>query len=596
MAKPRDRSRILTRVTAVAGGLAGLWFAQLLAGFLGPLAVVALFAGPTAGALAGRALGRSAGTTDGALRRVPTALALAFSGGFVGSVAGFVLGFAIAGASFIDGSHIEPATVSVVWAGFGWFTGIAFATGLTRGAPPPSQNEAWALRAVALGFLIAGVVVARWVPTLDNPPPDVTLIPLQRAIRLGAALAAVTLLVLAQRAILRRTAAAAGLVASVLILAAVASLLPARGTSIADLTAVGGTLFFTADCGLWTSDGTGSGTVLVKEIDPVPGGFCPFELTNVQGTLYFTAHDELGAGLWSSDGTEAGTVLLKETGPVGGLQLVDVGGVLFFVIRDGGSASQLWTTDGTDVGTVLVRSFDRPLSELMNVGGTLFFRKGEQGIDSPLWRSDGTEAGTSVVESDAMGAVWWDRERSVNIGGTAYLGEWDGASGEELWKSDGTEAGTRLVRDIVPGKGSAAPADLTDVGGTLFFRARDVSGGWGLWASDGTEAGTGLVMRVDRGMPGSLPLDLTNVGGTLFFRVDDPRDEQAGELWTTDGTVTGTMSIKHFSVEGDWEGGFGPSELTSVGETLFFVASDGIDGIRLWVSDGTEAGTVPVSG
>ena len=59
-----------------------------------------------------------------------------------------VLGFAFTGESFIDGSHLEPATVSVVWAGFGWFTGIALATGLTRGAPPPSRTEAWALRAV----------------------------------------------------------------------------------------------------------------------------------------------------------------------------------------------------------------------------------------------------------------------------------------------------------------------------------------------------------------------------------------------------------------------------------------------------------------
>src|SRR5262249_38132291 len=63
------------------------------------------------------------------------------------------------------------------------------------------------------------------------------------------------------------------------------------------LTNVGGTLFFAANDGthsleLWKSDGTAAGTVLVKDINPSTafgGGSSPFELTAVGGTLYFTA-------------------------------------------------------------------------------------------------------------------------------------------------------------------------------------------------------------------------------------------------------------------------------------------------------------------
>src|SRR6185436_16490423 len=37
-----------------------------------------------------------------------------------------------------------------------------------------------------------------------------------------------------------------------------------------------------------------------------------------------------------------------------------------------------------------------------------------------------------------------------------------------------------------------------------------------------------------------------------------------------------------------------PQELTDVGGTLFFTAEDGVDGRKLWKSDGTAAGTVVV--
>src|SRR5262249_58532624 len=92
------------------------------------------------------------------------------------------------------------------------------------------------------------------------------------------------------------------------------------------VTAVGGTLFFTANDGvngeeLWKSDGTEAGTVLVKDINPGSAfgygyGSRPYELTAVGGTLFFTADDGAhGRELWKSNGTEAGTVLVKDNNP-----------------------------------------------------------------------------------------------------------------------------------------------------------------------------------------------------------------------------------------------------------------------------------------
>ena len=69
-------------------------------------------------------------------------------------------------------------------------------------------------------------------------------------------------------------------------------------------TAVGNTLYFTADNGtngreLWKSDGTASGTVLVKDINSGSNSGSPYHLTAIGTTLYFRASDvAYGTELW----------------------------------------------------------------------------------------------------------------------------------------------------------------------------------------------------------------------------------------------------------------------------------------------------------
>ena len=61
------------------------------------------------------------------------------------------------------------------------------------------------------------------------------------------------------------------------------------------ITDVNGMAFFAADGGtngteLWMSDGTETGTVLVKDINPGSGGSFPSQLTNLGGTAVFRRH------------------------------------------------------------------------------------------------------------------------------------------------------------------------------------------------------------------------------------------------------------------------------------------------------------------
>jgi len=83
------------------------------------------------------------------------------------------------------------------------------------------------------------------------------------------------------------------------------------------------------------------------------------------------------------------------------------------------------------------------------------------------------------------------------------------------------------------------------------------------------------------------PSNLTAVGNALFFTAAKGVNDT--ELWRSDGTPGGTAMVKDISA-----GSANPHELTNVNGTLYFIASDDTHGEELWRSDGTEDGTVMV--
>ena len=342
-------------------------------------------------------------------------------------------------------------------------------------------------------------------------------------------------------------------------------------------------------------------------------GSSPAGLTDVDGMLFFTASDARGSALWRSNGTAGGTVLLKRLGSEGyyedyGAAMVGVDGTLFFTVEDDGN-SELWRSDGTRAGTVRVKRFpssdsdgygsDGP-SDLTAVGDTLFFTASDDVHGEELWRSNGTRAGTVLVKDIRPGNddgggyddYSYGPDDLTAVGDTLFFTADDGVRGQEVWRSDGTKAGTVLVKNIRAGSYGSYAEGFTAVGDEVFFRARDGVHGRELWRSDGTSAGTDLVEDINPGGVSANPDGLAGVGDTLFFSAENGTEGR--DLWTSDGTAAGTVLVKEFASTGDDYDEYGIQEIVPVGDTVFFGADDGVHGLELWSSDGSEAGTVMV--
>jgi len=167
----------------------------------------------------------------------------------------------------------------------------------------------------------------------------------------------------------------------------------------------------------------------------------------------------------------------------------------------------------------------------------------------------------------------------------------DGIVGQELFVTDGTAEGTILFKDINP-TGSSDPHDMTVVNGVYYFAATDGLTGIELWKSDGTATGTVLVKDIYTGENSSSPSSLTALGNTLYFTAND--GTHGKELWKSDGTIAGTVMVKDIGIDNNPYYQPFPEELTVMGKILFFNVDDGVNGVMLWKSDGTEAGTVMV--
>jgi ELWxxDGT repeat protein len=225
---------------------------------------------------------------------------------------------------------------------------------------------------------------------------------------------------------------------------------------------------------------------------------------------------------------------------------------------------------------------------LFPVGKHVFFTAtdGSRGFfPGELWATDGTAAGTRRLPPAEVVAFL------TSVGDLLFFQD-----AERLWRSDGTPGGTFPLANAV----TSSTGDLRDsqifatLGGTLYWLAYGAVAGstaphQQLWRSDGTVAGTFMAADAGAGVisyGGSTPIVPQTAGGRLFFPAPEPAPNSTwSDLWVSDGTAAGTVPLTAFTQQL-------VTLALAAGDRLFFIAQhDPTAAAQLWVTDGTRGGT-----
>lgn len=325
----------------------------------------------------------------------------------------------------------------------------------------------------------------------------------------------------------------------------------AMSNEFEDMLEVNNILYFNATHALWRTDGSiGEGVEIKKFVSLGP-------LQDLNGSVVFAADDGAsGVELWKSDGTLSGTVLIRDINPGANSswpELLTIVGDQIFFVSTNDKGKELWRTDGTSGGTIMVEDIFRgPESsnptKLIEHNNKLFFVASTKKNGTELWSSDGTRGGTRIVKDIFKGSGNSNPSNLTVAGSWLYFSAETEEHGNELWTTNGLPAGTKLIQDVFPGPESSYPSWLIDKSGILFFVADDGIHGSEFWRSNGTAAGTELSFDLTPGTEGSFGEHPYGVYyGYVGFDVEVANEKlyfvHVNWLYETNGTIEGTRRL-----------------------------------------------------
>jgi uncharacterized delta-60 repeat protein len=362
------------------------------------------------------------------------------------------------------------------------------------------------------------------------------------------------------------------------------------GSNPRNLTNINGTLYFSAENltvgrELWKLDPTGSAPTPI-DVNPGLNSSDPVGITDVNGTLYFQAFDNKnGAELWSFDSKTPGSTpqLVQDLYPGYNSSslsdLKNVNGTLYFSAFDVVSRSQRrWTLDTTKPNSkpqvLPVGAFDPSIvKNQIDVDGTRYFTDSTTAYGTELFTAPVNEIASSDFNGDRKSDILWRND----YGSVA------------LWQMDGATITNGALTSIKSIDSSWKVAGNSDFNGDkkadILWRNDD--GSVALWQMDGSTVTSSKLASTPS-------LDNSwKTAGTGDFNGDGKADilwrntSGAVVVWQMDGsTVTSSKLTSTPSLDSSWKTA-GTGDFNGDGKSDLLWRND--DGsVALWQMDGSN--------
>lgn len=327
---------------------------------------------------------------------------------------------------------------------------------------------------------------------------------------------------------------------------------------------------------LWITDGTATGTKMLKDIEPGPYSSDPSGFCATADALYFSAFtQQYATELWSTDGSSESTAIVSDINSVTRNSYPN-----HFTTFDNNVYFTAWSARGynlfkTDLTNYQTSIIDFPNSDHVSespiriAGNNIYFISEPDIYQKEIWKLNGLNGDATFVKQINVRA-------SAVMNDTFYFTSADSDGIAELWKSDGTEDGTIRITQVYPEERNYI--DYFFAAGDLLFFSLDYKNE--IWFSNGTSDGTHLISIDD-----NLRLDLKSFqdsNAKIYFRGNQ-------SIWVSDGTAEGTKKLF------DESSGFYINSMTLFKNKLYFIVQNKSTlYTSLYLSDGTLEGTVPV--
>jgi ELWxxDGT repeat protein len=364
-----------------------------------------------------------------------------------------------------------------------------------------------------------------------------------------------------------------------------------QGSDLTGLLTYNDQLYITEGNNLWISNGNSDSTKILAHLD----SFQLSDLFKTSKYFYFIADKKSDrTQLWRSDGTSTNTVSIIEAPSMeycgrhcnyeAGIEIYGRLGekLIFTSINKQSHQKELFITDGSVSGTTLLKSIGPLNGPGQEINNLFVF-----GHNDSVWVTDGTPAGTrSIYTIDGRtppseftyfnGRVYFKSNRLVSY------------YSSDIYSTDGTEQGTKKVKTLIPPTYyDYGPTPFTVFKDNIYFVSEDSFRTLELWQSNGTEAGTFQITNINYSMD-DIPRSSTATSELMYFMTFPSWYDM--KLWITDGTEFGTKEIYQTNGIPMYTSMYPGMIKLGLDNGIFFTAS-GIDGLELWISNGTTAGT-----